>query len=285
LNVKKMEDRKIAAIIQARTGSTRLPSKVLMPIVGKPMLWHVIDRLKHCRNVDLIVVASTIKEDDKPVLELARESGAGSFAGSEEDVLDRYYQAAKKFNADIIVRITSDCPLIDPQIVDRLVTYFRNNKIDYVNTGPSFPEGVDSEVFSFAALETSWKRAKKRFEREHASMYIHGHPEEFKVARIENKTDMSYIRFTVDTMEDFVVVVKIFENLYKKGEVFHLQEIVDFLKGHPEITSINKDITRNEGFLSSLKKEGIDINSPDVPCRDWVSKYILPKKEKQETKK
>jgi len=280
-----MKNPKVVAIIQARTGSTRLPSKVLMHIVGKPMLWHVIDRLKHCKNVDLVVVASTVKDSDKPVLELAEESGAGTFAGSEDDVLDRYYQAAKKFDADVIVRITADCPLIDPEMVDHLVAYFKNNKIDYFNTGPSFPEGVDTEVFSFAALETSWKKAEKHYEREHVSMYIHGHPEEFKIACIENESDMSDIRFTVDTQEDFIVVTKIFENLYRESQVFHLQQTVDFLKSHPEIAIINKDIVRNEGFISSLKKEGIDINSPDVPCHNWIGKYVLSKKGKQGSQK
>ena len=277
-----MKNSKVVAIIQARTGSTRLPSKVLMPIVGKPMLWHVIDRLKHSKNVNLIVVASTVKDSDKPVFEIARESNVGEFAGSEEDVLDRYYQAAKKFNADTIVRITADCPLIDPEIVDRLIAYYKNNNIDYVNTGPSFPEGVDAEVFSFAALETSWKKATKHFEREHVSMYIHGHPEEFKVARIENETDMSQLRFTVDTPKDIEVVRAIFENLYSKDKLFNLKQIVDFLSIHPEVTNLNKDTIRNEGFISSLKKEGIDINSPDSPCRDWVNEYVYPKKGKQE---
>lgn len=246
------------------------------------MLWHVIDRLKHSKNVNLIVVASTVKDSDKPVFEIARESNVGEFAGSEEDVLDRYYQAAKKFNADTIVRITADCPLIDPEIVDRLIAYYKNNNIDYVNTGPSFPEGVDAEVFSFAALETSWKKATKHFEREHVSMYIHGHPEEFKVARIENETDMSQLRFTVDTPKDIEVVRAIFENLYSKDKLFNLKQIVDFLSIHPEVTNLNKDTIRNEGFISSLKKEGIDINSPDSPCRDWVNEYVYPKKGKQE---
>ncbi len=272
------KDAKVVAIIQARTGSTRLPCKVLMPIVGKPMLWHVIDRLKHCKSLNSIVVATTNKETDKQVLELAEESGVETFAGSESDVLDRYYQTAKKFGADIIVRITSDCPLIDPDIIDRLVVNFKASKADYMHTGSSFPEGVDTEVFSFNALETSWKEAEKQYEREHVTMYIHCHLEKFRIASLENESDMSHIRFTVDTAKDIVVVKKIFENLYREGNVFHMQEVIDFLQKHPEITKINKDTPRNAGFLASLRKEGIDITDSSAPCSEWINKYAFHKK-------
>lgn len=275
-------DSRVVAIIQARTGSTRLPGKVLMPIAGKPMLWHVIDRLKNCKNVDSIVVATTNRDEDKPLLEIAKESSVETFAGSEDDVLDRYYQAAKKFYADVIVRITADCPLLDPKIVDDVVDYYRNNAVDYVNTGPSFPEGVDTEIFSFNALETAWKNAKRNYEREHPSIYIHEHPEKFKLAKIENKKDMSHICLTVDRAEDLIVVRKVFERLYKEGEVFHMQEVLDFLEKNPEIMEINREVLRNEGFLSSLKKEGLDIDDPNAPYREWVSKYMFQKKGKQE---
>ena len=257
-------------------GSTRLPGKVLMDIAGKPMLWHVIDRIKRCKTIDLIVVATTEQDKDKAIIELARKCGVETFAGSEDDVLDRYYQAARKFNADAIVRITSDCPLIDPIIVDKVVNYYKDNieKIDYVNTAPSFPEGVDTEVFGFDALEIAWKDAKKNYEREHASIYMHENPAIFRLATIENDKDMSHIRFTVDRMEDLTAVRAIFKYLYKDGSIFHMQDILNLLEEKPEIMEINKNLIRNEGFLRSLEKEGIDINNSEPSLKRFVDKYV-----------
>jgi len=273
---------KVVAVIQARMGSTRLPGKVLMDIAGKPMLWHVVDRVKRCKTIDQIVVAITEKEENKAIIELAKKCGVETFAGSEEDVLGRYYQAARRFNADVIVRITSDCPLIDPVIVDKLVDYYRDNidKIDYVNTAPSFPEGVDTEVFGFNALEVTWKNAKKRYEREHATIYMHENPAIFRLATIENDKDMSHVRFTVDRMEDLIVVREIFKYLYKHGRVFHTQDILNLLEEKPEIMEINKNVLRNEGFLRSLEKASIDINDPKLPLKGFIDKYV--KKKNQE---
>jgi spore coat polysaccharide biosynthesis protein SpsF len=273
---------KVVAIIQARTGSTRLPGKVLMDIAGKPMLWHVIERVKRCKTIDQIVVATTEQDKDKAIIELARRCGVETFAGSEDDVLDRYYQTARKFNAGIVVRITSDCPLIDPIIVDKVVNYYKDNieKIDYVNTAPSFPEGVDTEVFCFNALETAWKDAKKRYEREHVTMYMHGNPAIFRLATIENDKDMSAIRFVVDRMEDLTAVREIFKYLYKSGEVFYTQDIINLLEEKPEIMEMNKNILRNEGFLRSLEKEGIAINDPKSPLKGFIDKYVKNKKQR-----
>lgn len=273
---------KVVAIIQARTGSTRLPGKVLMDIAGKPMLWHVIDRVKRCKTIDQIVVATTEQDKDKAIIELARKCGVETFAGSEDDVLDRYYQAARRYNADVIVRITSDCPLIDPIIVDKVVAYYKDNmdNIDYVNTAPSFPEGVDTEVFSFNALETAWKGAKKRYEREHVCIYMHENPAIFRLATIENDEDLSHIRFTVDTKEDLTAVKEIFRHLYKDEGVFHTQDVLTLLEEKPEIMEINKNALRNEGFLMSLDKEGIDISDPESPLKGFVDKYV--KKQKHE---
>ena len=276
---------RVVAIIQARTGSTRLPGKVLMPIVGKPVLWHIVNRLKYCRNIDAIVVATTNKISDKPIIETAKEIGVDAFAGSEEDVLDRYYQAAKKFCAKVVVRITADCPLLDPKIVDTVIDYYLTHSVDYVNTGPSFPEGVDNEVFSFDSLKKAWENAKKPFEREHVSIYIHEHPEIFEIATIENDIDLSQVRFSVDRLEDIIVVRKIFENLYREGEVFHLNDVLNFLQNHPEIKEINKEVPRNEGFISSLKKEGMDVKNPNAPFSEWVSKYSSKKENKPENEK
>jgi len=263
----------IVAIIQARTGSTRLPGKVLMDIVGKPMLWHVIDRVKRCKNVDLIVVATTEKNEDKAIIALANRSNVKSYVGSEEDVLDRYYKTAKRFKADIIVRITADCPLIDPTIVDKVISYYNKNNVDYVNVAPTFPEGLDTEVFSFNALETAWKQAKKKYEREHVSIYIHENPAIFHIASIENEKDLSYVRIVVDSIADLNAVKEIYKYLYKDGEIFYLQDILALLEEKPYIMEINRDALRNEGLLRSLKKEGIVVKDYK-PLKEFVDRYV-----------
>ena len=166
-------------------GSTRLPGKVLMELEGKPLLQRVVERVKRAKKIDEIIIATTKNKEDKKLTEFAEKLKVKSYAGSEDDVLDRYYQAAKKFGAENIVRITSDCPLIDPEIVDDIISYYLNNDFDYVSNtiSPTYPDGLDTEVFSFKALERAWKEAKKGFEREHVTPYINRHPEIRKLVR------------------------------------------------------------------------------------------------------
>jgi len=248
----------IVAIVQARMGSSRLPGKVLMEIVGKPALWHLVNRLSKSRLIDKIVIATSDREEDKSILKLAQDLGVGSFAGSATEVLDRYYQAARKYNAETIVRVTADCPLIDPELVDKIIGIYVDSKgeLDYVSKGQSYPDGLDVEVFSFNALEKAWKEAKKKSQRgEYVTTYIWGNPHLFKTLIVENEVNLSHMRWTVDYERDLILVREIFKNLYKEGEVFHLRDILEFLDKHPELAELNSDLINPEYLKSVLKEE------------------------------
>jgi len=249
----------IAAIVQARMGSTRLPGKVMKEVLGKPLLWYLIQRLKTSQTIEKIIIATTDNEADRPILELAQQMDISSFAGSEDDVLDRYYRAAKEYGAETIVRITADCPLIDPALMDKVISYYNQNKdkLDYVQSGISYPDGiVETSVLPFAILEKAWREAKLPSEREHVTSYIWKNPGLFRVHIIENDEDLSYIRLTVDDEADLHVISEVFKNLYKEGEVFHMQEILDFLKIKPELLDLNSNTVRNEGYIKSLIQDG-----------------------------
>lgn len=248
----------ITAVIQARMGSSRLPGKTMKDILGKPMIWHMINRLKKSRLIKRMVIATTTKERDRIILEFAEKNGLESYAGSEEDVLDRYYQTAKKFGIETIVRLSPDCPLIDPELVDKVIAHYLENKdkLDYVHNGVSYPDGiVEAEVFSFATLEKAWCEARLASEREHVTPYIRKTPGVFRIATIENEEDLSHLRLVVDDERDFQLVTEIFHNLYKEGEIFHLKDILDFLSKRPELLELNKRTVRNEGYQKSLARD------------------------------
>lgn len=252
----------ILAIIQARMGSTRLPGKILKEILGQPLLLHLINRLSQARKVDKIVVATTSAEADNPVEKLCREKGHNCFRGSENDVLDRFYQAALASGAgdgDAIVRITGDCPLLDPEVVDGVIGLFVESGADYASNvnPPTYPDGLDVEVFAFTALETAWRKASLVSEREHVTPFLRNNPQSFKQANLENNRDLSDLRWTVDEEEDFAFVNSVYEKLYTEGRVFKTEEVVDLLMTHPELISINNKFKRNEGFLKSLQNDRI----------------------------
>jgi len=235
----------IVAIVQARMTSERLPGKVLMNILGKPVLWHVVTRLNGSELIEKVVVATTTNETDIPIIRFCDEMGIGVYAGSEENVLDRYYKAASHFSATVIVRITADCPLIDPKIVDRVIQYYLENKdkFDYVSTNhpTTFPDGLDTEVFSFEVLEKAWKNAKKQYEREHVTPYIWDQPEKFRIGNVENDEDLSATeRWTLDYEEDLEFIRAIYANLYKEGKIFGMEDVLKLLKKKPELRDINK---------------------------------------------
>lgn len=247
---------KITAIVQARMTSTRLPGKVLMEVMGRPLLSYQIERIRFSKRIDNIIIATTINKEDNPIVELAQKEGLDCYRGSEDDVLDRYYQAAKKYNAAHIMRLTADCPLIDPDICDRIVKVYFNSGADYVHTGESFAEGFDCGIISFQTLSAAWHEAKLNSEREHVTLYIRNHPEKFYNITVENETDDSNYRITVDEQEDFFVVKAILENLYQEMKnYFTVREIKSFLDNHPEIYKLNADIIRNEGLLKSLLED------------------------------
>lgn len=252
----------ILAIVQARMGSTRLPGKVMMEILGKPVLLHLIDRLKGSKLIDKIVIATTEKERDIPIIRLSEESGLDYFAGSEDDVLDRYFKAAKKYGGDVIVRITADCPLIDPEIVDEIINYYLENKekLDFVNAGRSYPEGFGVEVFSFEALKKAWTDARKPSEREHVTSYIWKNKDIFRTATYEYGDESSRISLAVDNKNDFQLVTRIFENLYKNNQIFTLDDILNFLSENPHLLQFNKTKIRDEGYLKSLEIDKIALS-------------------------
>ncbi|MCX9085017.1 MAG: glycosyltransferase family protein [Candidatus Methanoperedens sp.] len=251
--------KKVVAIIQARMGSTRLPGKVVKEIAGKPMLYHVINRVKHSKELNDIVIATTNLKEDSQILDLASELGVKSYAGSENDVLDRYYRSAIISKAEVIVRITADCPLVDPNVIDKVVRYYLINDFDYVGTSiiPTYPDGIDVEVFSFTALEKAWSESKLSSEREHVTPYIWKNLNIFRIGNLKNDEDISYMRWSVDEQRDLEFVRKIYNNLYKKDEMFYIEDILNLLKKNPELEDINKGIIRNEGYLKSIKEDKI----------------------------
>lgn len=245
----------IAAIIQARMGSSRLPGKVLKEIKGKPVIHYLIERLSYSENIDKIAIATTDSEKDDPIVQFCIDNNVVYYRGNEDDVLDRFYQAAKTINADIIIRLTGDCPLIDPQIIDNLINIFKEEENDHMSLGSSYPEGLDVEILMFSALEDAWKNAKLKTEREHVTVYLWSNPDKFNSKSIEYTKDLSNYRVTIDEPEDFIVVEQIINALYKENELFHMQEIIEFLDSHPEIFQINQGIIRNEGLIKSVEEE------------------------------
>lgn len=247
------------AIIQVRTGSSRLPAKALKEVCGKTLLEHQILRVKKSVLIDKIIIATTEKKEDDPIVDIALKTGVEFYRGSENDVLDRYYQVAKKYNQPDIVRLTGDCPLIDPAIIDLVIGYYNKNRslYDYVsNVRPAtFPDGMDVEVFSFAVLEKSWQEAKLPSEREHVMGYLGQNQQLFRIGNFENKKDLSWLRITVDENEDWLLISQIFSALYPENHYFSLADILAFLEKHPELKKLNTHIMPNEGYLKSLAQD------------------------------
>lgn len=247
---------KVTAIIQARMTSTRLPCKVLMEVMGRPLLSYQIERLRFSKRIDNIIIATTTNKEDAPIVELAQKEGLNFYHGSEDDVLDRYYQTAKKYNVKHIMRLTADCPLIDPDICDSIAIAYFKSGVDYIRTGETFAEGLDCEIIGFEALTRAWLDAKLKADREHVTLYIRNHPELFKTTVKENEADDSRYRITVDDEEDFLVVKTILENLYKENDsYFTVREIKSYLDDHPEVYRLSSHAIRNEGLLKSLQVE------------------------------
>jgi spore coat polysaccharide biosynthesis protein SpsF len=238
--------KKRIAIIQARMGSTRLPGKILKDIQGKPMLWHVINRVNYSNLIDKIVIATTDNKEDDKIEGFCKTNDISSYRGSQKDVLDRYYQVARIYQVDLIIRITSDCPLIDPDIIDKAIEHYLNNKekVDYVSNTleRTYPRGMDAEVFSFGVLEKVWQKAKKQYEREHVTPYIYENPDTFNLSCIKNENDLSYLRLTVDEEKDLELVIGIYKKLYKKNNIFYLEDIVKLFEEYPELKSVNETV-------------------------------------------
>jgi len=247
----------IGCIIQARTGSTRLPGKTMKKLNEiDTVLSFGINQVKSSKTIEKIVIATTDLHEDDLIFDYMEKLNIPCFRGKSKDVLDRYYQCAKKFDLSTIVRITSDCPLIDPLIIDDVVSYFlKNNKFDYVsNVHPvtTYPDGTDVEIFSFKTLEKAWNEAKKPSEREHVTPYIYN-SKKFILGNIKNSNDLSNLRWTVDHKEDLDLIKEIVDKIPKRPIL--MSDVIDLFSKFPHLQNINKDIKPNEGYLESLKED------------------------------
>jgi spore coat polysaccharide biosynthesis protein SpsF len=228
-------------------GSTRLPGKVMIPIEGKPLILHVIDRLLPAHNVDLIILATTTNARDDPLVKLVEgyHAKVKVFRGSEENVLERYYGAATKYHASTIVRITSDCPFADYHLVDELIGLFSKGSFDYLSNvlgDRTYPRGLDAEVLSIATLRTILSKELTDADREHVTWYVKKHPEEFKTQSVQNNTDLSHLRWTVDEPDDLTMVREVYRRLYPKNPLFSTEDILALLKQEPALAEINSHV-------------------------------------------
>jgi glutamate-1-semialdehyde 2,1-aminomutase len=235
------------AIVQARMGSTRLPSKVMRRIDGVPLIELLLSRLSKAKRIDKIIVATTSDPREKSLIEHVRRLGYEAFQGSENDVLDRYYQAAKRYEADTIIRITGDCPLIDPTLVEEIIAAYEGASVDFLSNTivPTFPDGLDTAVFSFKALEGAHISATNKYDREHVTPYIRTSGK-FRLGSFSNPVDYSAERWTVDEVDDLEVVANIFGHFHPRT-VFGWMEVIALKEQKPELFRNNQHLTRNEG--------------------------------------
>lgn len=248
---------KHVAIIQARMGSTRLPGKTLLPLVDRTVLEHIIIRTQAADAINQVVVATTSNAEDDPIAALTDKIGVKAYRGSQDDVLDRFYQAAKVAEADVICRVTADDPFKDHKVIDQIISKFNSGKYDYVSNTikPTYPEGIDIEVLSFKALEKAWKDAKLPSEREHVTPYIWKNSELFSLFNVEYKENLSHLRWTLDNSKDWEFVQAVYKYLYTPGSIFLMDDILQLLQERPELAQINMGTVRNEGYLKSLSQE------------------------------
>lgn len=233
-------------IVQARVNSSRLKGKVLKELKGKTVLEHDVERILQSKLVDGVIIATTESQDDDPIVEVAKKCGVPFFRGSEKDVLSRYYYAAIKFQVGHIIRITSDCPLIDPHIIDDVISCYKKEKPDIITNVPNeweqmtYPRGLDLEIFSFAWLEKTFQEACSSYDREHVSPYIYEHAKNRYYYR--HVKDYSQYRWTLDTPEDWQVIENVYENFYHGKHDFYFEDVVAYMQVHPEVAAINQDI-------------------------------------------
>jgi spore coat polysaccharide biosynthesis protein SpsF (cytidylyltransferase family) len=245
----------IGCIIQARVNSKRLPKKVIKKLDdSKNVLEYVIDQVKQSTKINQIVIATTEEIQDDIITVISKKNNCDYFRGSENDVLDRYYNCAKKFNFNSIVRITSDCPLIDPQIIDKVIEKFESKNYDYVtNTFPrTFPKGLDVEIFSFKILEKIWKIAKLPSEREHVTQFILNN-NEFRIGNVKHEDNLSNLRWTIDQNEDYEFLLNIVKRLPDRPIL--INDILKVLEKEPWLSKINMGIDPNEGIKKSKKED------------------------------
>jgi spore coat polysaccharide biosynthesis protein SpsF len=238
---------KFTAIIQARMGSSRLPEKIFLPLAGKPILWHVVERVSRSKGIDEVVVATSKLPADDRVETWSREKGVPCFRGSEQDVLSRYYEAAAHLKAENIVRITADDPFKDPEVIDRVIELYQRGEYDFAyNTKPTtFPEGLDVEIFTVDSLAIAFHEAIDPFDREHVTPYLYRHPDRFFQANLSHDEDLSFLRWTIDTCVDYQMAENIYNNLYGAGGLFLMKDILAYLNKNPKVMEINRDVERS----------------------------------------
>ena len=237
-------EEKVVIVVQARMKSLRLPGKVLLEVLERPLLSFLLERLKKVKNKDQIIVATTDNQEDDAIVKVCKEQLVPYFRGSVDDDLDRFLKAARLMKATILVRITADCPLVDPQIIEDTIDFYKSNDFDYISNTMvmTYPRGMDVEVFSLDRLEIAAKEARWQYEREHVTPYFYLHPMKFKTGNLSYKKNVSHYRLTVDTKEDFELTKMILENLYPKKNNFTLEDILDFLEKNKELSKINEGI-------------------------------------------
>jgi spore coat polysaccharide biosynthesis protein SpsF (cytidylyltransferase family) len=248
----------IIALIQARMSSSRLPGKVLKLVRGKSALARVVERVRRARTPQMVAVATTTNASDDAIERACAALGTLCFRGQEHDVLHRFYVAAKLYGGDAIMRVTADCPLIDPMVVDAVGDVFGRGEHDYVANinPPTYPDGLDVELFTFAALESAWRGARLRSEREHVTLYIRNHPELFRIGNIRCDRDLSHLRWTVDEPRDLEFVEAVYERL---GDgPFGLEETLSLVEREKGLTRLNSGIMRDTGLMKSLAADSVE---------------------------
>jgi len=247
----------VLAIVQARVSSSRLPAKVLQPILGKPMLVRQLERLLRCKKVDKLMVATSDDSTDLPIVDLCATESIACFRGSLNDVLDRFYYAALTYRPLHVVRLTGDCPLTDPALIDAVTEYHISGAYDFVSnaTEPTFPDGLDVAVFRFALLERTWRDARLPSEREHVTPYMRRHPERDKIGIYKGSPDRSHLRWTVDEPGDFAFVKAVYERLYPNKPDFDSDDVYRLLEREPGLLQLNDGVRRNHGLQRSLQQD------------------------------
>lgn len=247
----------ILAILQARMTSTRLPGKVMRPLFGKPMLARQIERIARAKRIEHLVVATSNDPSDDRIATLCNELGVSCFRGALEDVLDRFYRATTNFAPQHVVRLTGDCPLSDPNLIDNVINYYLAGNYDYASNTiePTFPDGLDIEIFSFLSLARAWREAKLPSQREHVTPFIYAHPDQFRIGSYKGKEDLSALRWTVDEPADLELIEHIYGKLYPLNQVFTTEDVLVLLDRKPELKTLNSGHQRNEGLQRSIARE------------------------------
>lgn len=247
----------ILAVLQARTSSSRFPGKVLKPLHGKPMILRQLERIERSTTIDRFLVATSDETSDDELARICADAGMEVFRGSLNNVLDRYYQAALLHQPQHVVRLTGDCPLIDPEIIDAIVTYHLDGAFDYTSNTiePTFPDGLDVEVCTFKALEEAWLKAALPSEKEHVMPFIHKRPNRYKLGSYISETDLSDLRWTVDERQDFELISILYDALYPNSPRFTTKEILRYIEQRPELRLLNSNFTRNEGYYKSIAED------------------------------